>query len=154
MPSRATMNRFVEHLAGAAMLCLACWGNAHAQPPSAAAQAVRPLLDHQGDLASAEPGAIPASPDHRTRAGLYATQAQACALQAALGQRLIAVRVGCCGVPGMDAAVHRVREAQVAEGFPPTVPVLVFGDDMWHAAQVVDRLTDLGLARVFLVRVP
>lgn len=148
------MNRFVEHLAGAAVLCLACWSNAQAQEPAAATQAVRPLPDERAELAPADPDAVPASPDHRTRAGLYVTEAQARAMQAAPGRQPIAVRVGCCGVPGMDAAVHRVRDAQIAEGLPLTVPVLVFGDDMWHAAQVVDRLTDLGLARVFLVRVP
>ncbi|MBS0599470.1 MAG: hypothetical protein KGM60_06420 [Comamonadaceae bacterium] len=114
---------------------------------------VRPLLDSRGELEPPEPAAMPVHPDHRTRAGLYATDAQAHALEDALGQRLIAVHVGCCGVLGIADAVRRVSDTRAAHGFPDTLPVLVYGDDPWHAARVVDELTDQGFGRVFLVRV-
>lgn len=147
------MNRFVKGWASAAMLGLACGGSVHAQAvPHGVLQDVRPLLDSRGDIEPPEPGAIPTNPDHHTRAGLYAIEAQARALEASLGRRLITVHVGCCGAPGIDDAVHHIWNAQGANGFPVTVPVLIYGDDMWHAARVVDRLTDQGFSRVFLVR--
>ncbi|MBS0505969.1 MAG: hypothetical protein JSR53_01160 [Proteobacteria bacterium] len=147
------MKRVITGFTQAAMLCLACWGIAQAAPP-ADLQGVRPLLDSRGEIEHPEPGAIPPNPEQRTRAGLYATEAQARLLEDTLHDQVISEHVACCGEASVDDAVRHVWHAHVAYGTPTTMPVLVYGDDPWHSAQVVDRLTDKGFSRVFLVRAP
>ena len=64
-----------------------------AAPPGIAApstvQPLSPLLDDEGNLAPSDPAAVPSDPAARTRAGRYATAAQARALEVALDQRVL-----------------------------------------------------------------
>lgn len=147
------MKRVITGITQAAMLCLACWGPAPAAAQSDL-QGVLPLLDSRGEIEAPDSSAIPPNPEHRTRAGLYATAAQARLLESTLHDQVISEHVACCGEASMDDAVRHVWHTHVAYDTPTTIPVLVYGDDLWHSAQVADRLTDKGLTRVFLVQVP
>lgn len=146
----------MHHRSIVAALGFALGAAAHAQAPldSPPSPAGPPLSDAMGVPFGSGPGGTPGRPMHRTRAGLYATEAQARQLEARLHDQVIVQRVACCGTMGIDEAVRRVWHAHLAYDTPTSIAVLVYGDDLWHAAQVVDRLTDMGLERVFLVSVP
>ncbi len=144
------MKHQITSAMGAAMLSLAC----AAVYGQVGTPDTRPLLDERGEVEHPDARAIPANPEHRTHAGLYATTAQARLLESTMHDQVIAQRVDCCGEQGVDEAVRRVWHTHVAYETPTTVPVLIYGDDMQHGALVVDRLTDRGLSRVFLVSTP
>lgn len=145
------------------LLGLAICSGAHAQRPAA----VPPLLDDDGAPLSSIPRAVPAHSAQRTRSGLYATEAQALALEHALAGQVISVRARCCGEPGLDEAMLAAWHQYVAYDAPADIPVLVRGDDRQHAmrlsdrldglqraARLADRLSSAGFTPVFLVSVP
>ena len=113
---------------------------------AAAVQVVTPLLDDVGQVMPSEPQAIPADFAVRTRAGRYATSAQARALRTALGSDVRIVEVGCCGEHAVEHAVAEALSHRAVVG-----AVLVSGPDMRLAAAAVERFGDLGLERVWLV---
>ncbi len=113
---------------------------------AANAQVVTPLLDDVGQVMPSDPQAIPADVSARTRAGRYATSAQARALQNALGSDIRIVEVGCCGEAALEHAVAQAFAERATAG-----AVLVNGSDMRLAAAAVERFNDLGLERVWLV---
>lgn len=137
-----------------ALFCLAGSPNASAQTIPAGAPTVPPLLDNNGTPLAPVPWAMPAHPAHRTRSGLYATEAQALAHENGLPGKVIRVHVGCCGAQGMQDAMLATWYQYVAYDAPSDMPVLVRGDDLQRAARLADRLSDAGFAPVFLVSVP
>ena len=101
----------------------ACMG-ACAQQPSGQST---PLFDDEGRPAANVPAAIPASPAHRTRAGLYITEAQARAHEQTLPGGAISVFAGCCGDRGLDDAMVSAWAQHASLDAPSDMPVLVRG---------------------------
>ena len=155
--------RSTTQLAVIGLIGLAICSGAYAERPGA----VPPLLDDDGAPLVSIPRAVPPHPAQRTRSGLYATEAQALALEHALPGQVISVRARCCGEPGLDEAMLSAWHQYVAYDAPADIPVLVRGDDRQNATRLSDRLDDLqraarltdrlsgaGFAPVFLVSVP
>ena len=128
------MNRILLCATLGIAACMGACMGACAQQPSVYAT---PLLDNEGRPAANVPAAIPASPAHRTRAGLYVTEAQARAHEQALPGGAISVFAGCCGDQGLDDAMVSAWAQHASLDAPSDMPVLVRG-----TAQVVvtDRL--------------
>jgi len=154
------VNTKTHHLLAAATLGLALGASGHAQagpppghkPPTS--RVIAPLLDDEGEPMAADPRAIPADPALHTRSGLYATEAQARMLEAALHDRVIAVRAGCCGAHAIERAVNQAWTRRAASDSPADIAVVVRGASLRRAARAADRLTDAGLSRVWLVSAP
>ncbi|MBS0343400.1 MAG: hypothetical protein JSS56_23085 [Proteobacteria bacterium] len=89
-----------------------------------------------------------------TRSGLYASEREAGLMASVWHDRVITVRVDCCGKSAIDRAVKQVWNTHVAYDTPSDIAVLVLGKNSLQAAQVVDRLSELGLSRVWLVTAP
>ncbi len=123
-------------------------GGGDATSEAGANIAVWPLLDDEG-LAMPSTS-VPADPNARTRARLYANVEQAGMLVAALGPSVVQVEVGCCGTDAVSLAVMRAAVAQAARPTTALMPVLVSGDDLGLAALVADRLAEERML-VFLV---
>jgi hypothetical protein len=128
-----------------------------AAPPGIAApstvQPLSPLLDDEGNLAPSDPAAVPSDPAARTRAGRYATAAQARALEVALDQRVLrtVVEPAANQADAVALAVHLTYALQAAHDLPSSAPVLVQGADARLVAIVADRLADDGFTRVIAV---
>jgi hypothetical protein len=110
-----------------------------------------PLLGADGTPQPALPQAVPADPRARTRVALYATHAQAQALEAELDGAVIWVEAGCCGESAVSAAMDRTDELRTGRNLALDAPVFITGKNLQLAAMVVDRLTDEGHTEVFLV---
>ena len=121
--------------------------------PAATARVVRPtpLLGADGTPQPALPQAVPADPRARTRVALYATHAQARALEAELDGAVIWVEAGCCDERAVSAAMDRTDEMRTGKNLALDAPVFITGKNLQLAALVVDRLTDEGHTEVFLV---
>jgi hypothetical protein len=113
------------------------------------ASVVAPLLDNDGTVAAG--AAEPADAGARTRAGRYASAAQARQLAEALGPDAIEIEVGCCSADAVEQAVGITWGLQAARDLPPQTPVLVRGQDLRLAAAAANRLADGGLTHVWLV---
>ena len=100
---------------------------------------------------AAAAGTEPADPGARTRAGRYASAAQARQLADALGADAIEIEVGCCGAEAVEQAVGISWGLQAARDLPSQTPVLVRGNDLRLAAAAANRLADGGLTHVWLV---
>lgn len=109
-----------------------------------------PLLNDDGSAAAGAASA-PADAGAHTRAGRYATPAQARRLADALGQDAIEIEVGCCGAEAVEVAVGTAWGLQAAHDLPAGVPVLVRGQDLRLAAATANRLAEGGLTHVWLV---
>lgn len=116
--------------------------------------AVRPLLANDGSVLVAELDSAPADYGARTRNGLYAQYEQALQLERQLRGDVVWVPVECCGTEGADIAVYIAYGVQAAHNLPASAPVFVSGADLRLAASVVNRLSDGGMSRVFLVTPP
>lgn len=140
-------------IVGAALVASAA---VHGRQPSAppTSEIVSPLQDNEDQPLNADPKAVPTNPKAMTHAGLYATERQAGSAESALHDRIITVRVGCCGRTAIDRAVNQVWTTHVAYDTPVDIAVLVRGKDSLQAAKVVDRLSEAGLSRVWLVTTP
>jgi hypothetical protein len=110
-----------------------------------------PLLGADGTPQPALPQAVPADPRARTRVALYATHAQAQALEAELDGAAIWVETGCCDESAVSAAMDRTDELRTGKNLALDAPVFITGKNLQLAALVVDRLTDEGHTEVFLV---
>jgi len=153
----------ITNLATLCLIALSICSGARAEQSGT----VPPLLDNDGIPMVNLPQAVPADPAHRTRSGLYATEAQARALEQALPEHVISVRAVCCGEPGLDEAMLAAWHQYVVYDAPADMPVLVrsevrprttpfsdLHDDLQRAARLADRLSSAGFAPVFLVSVP
>ena len=119
--------------------------------PSARAVRATPLFGADGTPQPALPQAVPADPHARTRVALYATHAQAHALEAELDGAVIWVEAGCCDEQAVTAAMDRTDQLRTGKNLALDAPVFITGKNLQLAATVVDRLTDEGHTEVFLV---
>ncbi len=94
---------------------------------------------------------LPADAGVRTRSGAYVTHEQADALAGELRGDVVWVDVGCCGGAALEQAQGHVAGMLAADNLADDAPVFVSGDIAATAAQLVDRLSEQGLTRVFLV---
>lgn len=130
---------------------------ADAEPAAArarpAAQVTPPLLADDGSAYPSDPANVPADPGARTRAGLYASEAQAAMLENALGAGAIRTDTDTAtdAMPAADLAVMMAYGQLDAHGLGSDAPVLVRGRDQRLAAAAANRLSEQGFTRVFLV---
>lgn len=149
--------RFLLPALAAACVALAACGEAQDDTQSTgrsqATAVAAPLLDDEGRPAGSSPQLEPADAGARTRAGLYASEAQATQLEASLGNRAISTRVDASAnmADAVDLAVLVVYGAQAAHDLDYHAPVLVRGKDLRLAAAAANRLQANGFTRVFLV---
>ena len=109
------------------------------------------LLGADGTPQPAVPLAVPSDPSERTRAALYATRAQAEALEAEHDSAVIWVETGCCGDSAVGVALEHVERLRTGRHLALDAPVFITGKNLKLAALVVDRLSDDGYEQVFLV---
>lgn len=121
------------------------------KPKTAQAARPAPLLGADGTPQPALPQAVPADPRERTRVALYATRAQAQALEAESDGAVIWVEAGCCDEGAVSAAIDRADELRADKHLALDAPVFVTGKNLQLAAMLVDRLSDDGYEQVFLV---
>jgi hypothetical protein len=110
-------------------------------------------LDDEGRPARSSPQLEPTDAGARTRAGLYASEAQAAQLESSLGDRAISTRVDASAnmAEAVDRAVLLVYGVQAAHNLDVSAPVLVRGKDLRLAAAAANRLEAHGFTQVFLV---
>jgi hypothetical protein len=128
--------------------------SARAEAAAATARVIPPLIHDDGSLAAGDPRAVPADAAAWTRSARYATAAQAQQLAHALGDGVLQVRVGCCGIDAVDEAAGIAWGLQLARELPADTPVLVSGTDLRLAAATANRLASGGLTHVWLVTTP
>jgi hypothetical protein len=109
------------------------------------------LLSPFGEMPPPAPEAAPRDPTVRTRSGLYATTAQAEALDGLHGGDAAWVEVGCCSLKDVEVALGVAAGQAAAKDLPADAPFFVSGASPHLAALAVDRLNDQGYTRVFLV---
>jgi hypothetical protein len=129
-------------------------GVAAASPPAPAktrAARLPPLLGADGTPQPALPQAVPTDVRERTRNALYATRAQAHALEAGLDGAVIWIETGCCDERAVAGALERTDGLRAGKHLALDAPVFVTGADLKLAAVVADRLADEGHTLVFLV---
>jgi hypothetical protein len=97
------------------------------------------------------PQAVPTDPAARTRAGRYASPAQAEQLERALATRLVRVAVRGSGADAVEEGVGQVHRQLATMNLPASAPVLIEGDDPRAAAALVDRLAVNGVDNTWLV---
>ena len=112
-----------------------------------AAPVISTLIDNEGLPLPPVPRAVPADAGQRVSTGLYATEQQARWLESAVSD-VISVRVRCCGPKAQEQAVRQALDSPLTDA-----PILVRGNDVAQAAQVVNRLSASGRQRVWLVSV-
>jgi hypothetical protein len=112
---------------------------------------VAPLFADDGSLMPSLPEARPKDTGARTRAGRYATPAQAEQLQRTLGERVLTVNIGCCGHDEFETAIEVLYGTQAVLDLDRHTPVLVRALDLRLGAAAAERLADEGYTRVFLV---
>lgn len=138
-----------------ALMLAACGGEHTSEPAQARAMplTIAPLIDDEGNVMPSDPAAVPAEPASRTRAGTYATAAQAEQLEHAMKSRVISIEVGreADAALSVDLAVLITYGLQAAQNVGNDAPVLVRGADQRRAATVANRLQEHGYSRVFLV---
>lgn len=139
-----TIVRTPHPVLGFAALLLAATA---ATPLQAQAQARGPGLQPP----AARGSAMPLDHAARTRPGLYLRHAEAEALDRRLRGAVVWVDTGCCAGDGMELAMLTAFGMQAAMDLDNDAPFLVTGDDQRLAALLVNRLTDAGLRRVYLV---
>lgn len=144
----------------AALLALAaCGGGPGGEPGiddarmAAAAPVIAPLLDDEGRVMPSDPAAEPADPGARTRAGRYATPAQAEQLERTMDGAAISTGVDSGGDEPAAAkrALLSAQALQTARALDHDAPVLVRSANLRLAAVVADQLEARGYTRVFLV---
>jgi hypothetical protein len=156
------MSNFLSRTTAAAMaMALAACGGLADEAPGAAAPAevastdkqppMTALVDDEGRAELSHPALVPADAGARTRAGRYASAAQAMDLEGALGNGVLRVDVECCGSEAVDRAIGLAHGMQAAHDLPDSAPVLVRGADLRLGATAVDRLSKAGHANVWLV---
>ncbi len=112
---------------------------------------VAPLLADDGSVMPSAPQAVPADPGAHTRAGRYASPAQAEQLEQALGPGALRVAVRGSGAEAVEEAAGVIHRQLAAKNLPASAPVLVEGTDLRTAAALVDRLAADSVANTWLV---
>ena len=110
-----------------------------------------PLLDADGKPQPALREAVPSNPRERTRVALYATREQAQALDAERRGAVIWVEADCCDENAVAFALDLADGLRTGKQLGFDAPVFVTGDNLQMAALIVDRLTEEGHTRVFMV---
>lgn len=139
---------------GAAALAASPDGNAARGTSAAAAKVpdpIAPLLDDEGDVMPSMPQAVPADPGARTRAGRYASPAQAGMLSHAHPRGVLQVTIKGRGADAVERSVQAAQRQHAGARLASDAPVFVSGADLRSAAAVADRLAASGLSRVWLV---
>jgi hypothetical protein len=121
-----------------------------AEAPVAVA-GVAPLLADDGSVLPSAPQAVPADGGAQTRAGRYATQAQARQLEQAMPEGLLRY-----ALVGSDADAIAATRTQVGallkdRGLPADAPVLIEGTALRASAALVDQLAEAGIHNTWLV---
>lgn len=117
-----------------------------------AATVVEPtLLDDEGRPTLSQPAPVSADPGSRQTGVRLASARQAASLEQALGARVLAVQVRCCGADATKEAELEAYGQQVARALPSDTPVLIRGADPKMAAEVGERLSVNGFNRVWMV---
>jgi hypothetical protein len=109
------------------------------------------LLSPFGKMPQPAPASYPQDPTVRTRVNLYATQAEAEALDSVHRGDVAWVEVGCCSLKEVDVALGVAAGQAAAKELAADAPVFVSGASLHLAALAVDRLNEQGHTRVFLV---
>jgi hypothetical protein len=122
-----------------------------ARAAAPAAETATALLDDNGLPMPADPRAVPSDAAARTRAGRYASAAQAELLQRALADAVIRVDIECCGIQAAEQALGIAYGMQAAHDLPDSAPVLVRAADLRLGAAIANRLSDAGYSQVWLV---
>jgi hypothetical protein len=124
-----------------------------AQAATATAGALRTaaLLGADGAPQPALPEAVPSNPRERTHGALYATREQAQALDAERRGAVIWVEADCCDENAVAFALDLADGLRTGKQLGFDAPVFVTGENLQMAALIVDRLTEEGHTRVFLV---
>lgn len=148
----------------AALALLAACGGGQEEPTAApqasdavsraqAQRVVAPLISDEGAPMPPVPAAVPADTGARTRAGHYATEQQARALEAQLGSAVVRTDTDTAtdDLTAVELAVLMVYGQQDAHGLDRDTPILVRGRDLRLAAAAANRLDEHGYTRVFLV---
>lgn len=112
---------------------------------------VAPLLADDGSVMPSSPQAVPTDPGARTRAGRYASPAQAEQLQRALGSTLVRVAVPGSGAVAIEEGAQRAHRLLAEMNLPASAPVLIEGADLRTAAALVDLLSANGMDNIWLV---
>lgn len=155
MASKAGSTMAAAVLAAGIALLSGCGASGPDGSPAAGvavtARVVPTLLDDEGRANVVDPLAKPGAAGAQTRAGRYASAAQAMQLTAAVGNRVLPVAVECCGAEGVDATVEATALRLAERPDVETVALLVSGHDLAQAAAVADRVEPLAPGRVWLV---
>ncbi len=122
-----------------------------AQASIADASRMAPLLGADGKPQPALPEAVPSNPRERTHVALYATREQAQALDAERRGAVIWVEADCCDENAVAFALDLADGLRTGKQLGFDAPVFVIGDNLQMAALIVDRLTEEGHSRVFMV---
>jgi hypothetical protein len=122
-----------------------------AQAATAVASRPSPLLDADGKPQPALPEAVPTNPRERTHVALYATLEQAQALDAERRGAVIWVEADCCDENAVAFALDLADGLRTGKHLGFDAPVFVTGENLQMAALIVDRLTEEGHSRVFMV---
>ena len=112
---------------------------------------VAPLVADDGSVLPTAPQAVPTDPGAHTRAGRYASPAQAAQLERALGSGLVRVAVRGSGAEAVEEGEGQVRRLLAAMDLPASAPVLIEGADQRTAAALVNRLASHGVDNTWLV---
>jgi hypothetical protein len=96
---------------------------------------------------------VPADPAARTRAGLYATEAQAAQIESVMAESAASLRVAPEGVAAgtVERALRALERAVRAGEMSADMLMFVRGPDLRHAAGAANRLQEAGFTRVILV---
>jgi hypothetical protein len=112
---------------------------------------VIPLLGADGQPQPALPEAVPTNPRERTHVALYATREQAQALDAERRGAVSWVEADCCDDNAVAFALDLADGLRTGKQLGFDAPVFVTGENLQMAALIVDRLTEEGHTRVFMV---
>jgi hypothetical protein len=119
--------------------------------PAGGATRLSPLLGADGKPQPALPQAVPSNPRERTHVALYATREQAQALEAERRGAVIWVEADCCDENAVAFALDLADGLRTGKHLGFDAPVFVTGENLQMGALIVDRLTEEGHTRVFLV---
>jgi hypothetical protein len=122
-----------------------------AQASAVGALRPSPLLSADGKPQPAQPEAVPSNPRERTHVALYATREQAQALDAERRGAVIWVEADCCDENAVAFALDLADGLRTGKQLGFDAPVFVTGDNLQMSALIVNRLTEEGHTRVFMV---
>jgi hypothetical protein len=126
-------------------------GSASIAAAAPASWPVAPLLADDGSVMPTTPQAVPTDPGAHTRAGRYASPAQAEQLERTLATGLVRVTVRGSGAEAVEAGAGQVHSLLTTMNLPASAAVLIEGADPRAAAALVDRLAAQGVDNTWLV---